>query len=141
MSQEFPSYWIDDTGPAQRFVCIASPVHAVEIAETTDPHNLDPLGFEYRILRTARTVAKLVQGGQSVSKEQWFSKAAEMMLTHLGSIQDLVQLCNSARSDARMRGQKKADYSRVVQVLQAVKPNRRVMVQHKLNAGALPLLG
>lgn len=139
--QAYPSYWIDRTGPALRFVCITGAEHAAEIAETTDPHSLDPLGFEYRILRTRRTVAKLATGGASVERAEWFAAAAEMMLTHLGSIQDLAQLCDMARSEAKRSGAKKVDYSRVVPALEAIKPSRRMIVKERMSRGAMPLLG
>jgi hypothetical protein len=137
----YPTFWIDRTGPALRYVCITGPQHAVEIAETTDPHNLDPLGFEYRILRTRRTVARLARGAQAVAKDVWFAQAAEMMLTHLGSIQDLATLCGMARTEATRIGRKQPDYSRIVAALQEVKPSRREIVREKIARGSLPLLG
>ena len=138
---KYPSYRVDvQVGQPQRYLCIASPEHAVEIFETTDPHNYDPLGFEYRVLRTRHSVKRCEKTGAEMHKEDWFKSAAEMMLTHLGSIRDLVQICDMRRELAQMTNGK-VDYKRVIETLQDVKPSRRQMVKRRLEQGTLPLLG
>lgn len=138
---DYPLYRISKApGQPSRFVCVASPSHAVDVFETTDPHNHDPLGFEYRILRSRPTVKRCETVGSPATKEEWFAAAAEMMLTHLGSIGDLVQICDLRRQSARMSG-RKADYDRVIETLQHVKPSRRAQVRYRLEQGSMPLLG
>jgi hypothetical protein len=137
----YPLYRISKTpGEPSRFICVASPNHAVDVFETTDPHNHDPLGFEYRILRSRPTVKRCEAIGAPATKEEWFAATAEMMLTHLGSIGDLVQLCDSRRDAARRNGAK-ADYAGVIEALQEVKPSRRAMVRHRIQQGSIALLG
>lgn len=131
---------VSSPGEVHRFICVASPTHAVDIFETTDPSNFDPLGFEYRILRSRPTVKRCENIGVEVSKTEWFNGAAEMMLTHLGSITDLIQLCDMRRESARMQGNK-ADYSRIINSLQEIKPSRRQIVRRRLERGDLKLLG
>lgn len=138
---DYPLYRIAVTpGQPRRFICVAGPMHAVDIFETTDPHNQDPLGFEFRVLRSRPTVKRCEAAGTAAAKAEWFSAAAEMMLTHLGSIGDLVQLCDMRRDSARMQG-RKADYTRVIDAHQETKPSRRQMVKRRLEQGSMPMLG
>lgn len=138
---DYPLYRISVTrGQPRRFICVASPTHAVDIFETTDPHNYDPLGFEFRVLRSRPTVKRCEVVGSAATKAEWFGAAAEMMLTHLGSIGDLVQLCDMRRDSARMSG-RKADYTRVIDALQETKSSHQQMVKRRLQHGSMPLLG
>jgi len=101
------------------YLCVAGPEHAVEIAEKGDPHTTEAQGFQYRILRSAPAVARRQAGGESLTREEWFEKAAILMLTHLASINDLLTLCEMARSTARRQKKPRADYSSVIKVLQS----------------------
>jgi hypothetical protein len=137
----YPLYRIcKEPGQPLRFICVAGPNRAVDVFETTDPHNHDPLGFEYRILRSRPSVKRCETMGAPATKDEWFAATAEMMLTHLGSIGDLVKICEMRRDTARMTG-KKADYAGVIDVLQDVKPSRRAMVRNRIERGTVSLLG
>jgi hypothetical protein len=124
------------------YVCVAGPEHAVEIVEKTDPHNHNPLGFEYRILRSRATVKQRATGGESLTREQWFTKAAELMLTHLTSINDLLTICEMARGEAKRQNKRKPDYSRVIPILQSpdLEWSRRNKVARRLAEGGTNLL-
>lgn len=141
-NQSYPMYRAELQNRQKcRYICIASPSHAVEIFETTDPHNIDPLGFEFKVLRSRPKVRRCETEGSEISREEWFMGAMEMMLTHLGSIHDLIQICDMRRTDANRSSSKKVpDYSKVIELLQMTKGSRRNIVRNKIQRDPTILL-
>ncbi|MBB4861457.1 hypothetical protein HNP46_000268 [Pseudomonas nitritireducens] len=136
---DYPIYLLNRLpGGPQSLVCVAGPEHAVEIVETTDPHNIDPLGFHFRIHRTKATVKSRMSGGQRVTKDEWRKHAIMLMMLHLQGVDDLITLCDMARRDFRIHELDRPDYSSVIPMLTSsnLRGHTRMMIKHRLEGGA-----